>query len=311
MADLLCMGEPLAEFNALPADAEGRTLFLAGHGGDTSNVAIAAARQGAKAGFLGAVGQDAPGDSLMALWQREQVATDTVWRDPAAPTGVYFVTHDAGGHHFLHYRKGSAASRFGAEAVAERSGAIRAARMLFASGISLGISEAAADGVLAAFALARQAGVKIGFDTNYRPKLWPPARAAAMMHAAMASADYVFPGLEDAAILIGLTDPDAIVDFYLRLGSAVVVLKMGAEGAILADAAGRVRIPSYPVAAVDATGAGDTFCGAFLARILAGDKPAEAAGYAVIAAALKCRAHGAVAPIPRAAEVRAVLSARP
>ncbi|MDE2516149.1 MAG: sugar kinase [Rhodospirillales bacterium] len=310
MADLLCMGEPLAEFNALPVDAEGRTLFLAGHGGDTSNVAIAAARQGAKSGFLGAVGLDAPGDSLMALWQREQVATDTVWRDPAAPTGVYFVTHDAAGHHFLHYRKGSAASRFGAEAVAERGAAIRAARMLFASGISLGISEVAADGVLAAFALAREAGVKIGFDTNYRPKLWPPARAAAMMHAAMASADYVFPGLEDAATLTGLTDPDAIVDFYLRLGPAVVVLKMGAEGAILADAAGRIRIPSYRVAAVDATGAGDTFCGAFLARILAGDAPAEAARYAVIAAALKCHAHGAVAPIPRAAEVQAVLAAQ-
>lgn len=307
MSDLLCMGEAMAEFNALPPEPDGRTLFLAGYGGDTSNVAIAAARQGAKAGFLGAVGQDAPGDSLMALWRREGVETATVFRDSAAQTGIYFVSHDEGGHHFLHYRKGSAASCFGPDGLAPMRPAIRAARILFASGISLGISDTAADGVLAAIGMARTAGVKIGFDTNYRPRLWPPVRAAALMHAAMADADYVFPGQEDAAILTGLTDPDAVVDFYLRLGAGVVVLKMGAAGAIVADQHGRARIPAYPVVAVDATGAGDTFCGAFLARILAGDTSQDAARYGVVAAALKCLGHGAVAPIPTAAEVVASL----
>ena len=61
------------------------------------------------------------------------------------------------------------------------------------------------------------------------------------------------------------------------------------------------------VQVVDATGAGDTFCGSFLARILAGDMPEQAARYASVAAALKCTGYGAVAPIPRASDVLAML----
>jgi 2-dehydro-3-deoxygluconokinase len=108
-------------------------------------------------------------------------------------------------------------------------------------------------------------------------------------------------------VLTGLTDPDAILDFYLRLGPTVVVVKMGEDGAYLGTPDRRVRIPPYPVAAVDATGAGDAFCGSFLARTLAGDTPEVAARYAVVAAALKCTGYGAVAPIPTAAHVRAAL----
>jgi 2-dehydro-3-deoxygluconokinase len=129
------------------------------------------------------------------------------------------------------------------------------------------------------------------------------------MHAAMAHADYAFPGEEDVRTLTGLTDPDAMLDFYLRLGSKVVLLKMGEAGAYLATADARTRIPAHRVEPVDATGAGDTFCGSFLARILAGDAPEAAARYASVAAALKCTGYGAVGPIPRAAQVRAVLDA--
>ena len=144
-------------------------------------------------------------------------------------------------------------------------------------------------------------GVKVAYDTNYRPRLWPPARAAAVMHAAMAETDYALPGIEDAQTLTGLTDPDAMLDFYLRLGPQVVVLKMGEAGAYLATPEHRVRIPRHAVQVVDATGAGDAFCGSFLARILAGDSPEQAARYANVAAALKCTGYGAVAPIPHAA----------
>jgi 2-dehydro-3-deoxygluconokinase len=301
------MGEPMLEFNQLPPQPDGRVLFLEGHGGDTSNAGIAAARQGALVGYITAVGQDAPGDSLMALWAREGVDTSTVIRTDRALTGVYFVTHDARGHHFLHYRKDSPAALY-SPADLPRA-AVTAAKVFFASGISQGISPSAADAVFAAIELARGAGAKVAYDTNYRPRLWPPARAAAVMHAAIAQTDYVFPSMEDVAVLTGLTDPDAILDFYLRLGPRVVVLKMGEAGAYLGLPDRRVRIAAHKVTAVDATGAGDALCGAFLARTLAGDPPEEAARYAVVAAALKCTGYGAVAPIPTAAEVRAALLA--
>ncbi len=300
--DLLCMGEPMLEFNQLPPNPDGSRHYLEGHGGDTSNAAIAAARQGARVGYLTAVGRDMAGDSFMALWAQEGVDTTTVLRSERHQTGVYFVTHDRDGHHFLHYRANSAAAMMTPDDVP--GDAIRAARMLYVSGISQGISTSACDAVFHAIGLARAHGVKVAYDTNYRPRLWPPARAAAVMCAAMASVDYALPGLEDVATLTGLTDPQSILDFFLRLGPPVVVLKMGASGAWVATAAQRIHVPAHGVAVVDATGAGDTFCGAFLARVLAGDDPVPAARYAAVAAALKCTGYGAVAPIPSAAAVR-------
>jgi 2-dehydro-3-deoxygluconokinase len=303
--DLLCMGEPMLEFNQLPMQPDGTRHYLEGHGGDTSNAAIAAARQGASVGMITALGNDMPGDSFMALWAREGVDASTVIRTDRWLTGVYFVTHDTKGHDFLHYRANSAASMHSAADLPAE--AIAAARMLYVSGISQGISTTAADAVFAAIDLARRGGTMVAYDTNYRPRLWPPARAAAVMHAAISDADYALPGIEDVRTLTGLTDPDAMLDFYLRLGPGVVVLKMGESGAYLATPENRVHIPRHAVRVVDATGAGDTFCGSFLARILAGDGPEQAARYANVAAALKCTGYGAVAPIPRSSEVLAAM----
>ena len=119
------------------------------------------------------------------------------------------------------------------------------------------------------------------------------------MRAAMESVDYAFPGLEDAAVLTGLTDPDAILDYYLALCPQAAVLKMGEAGAYLAMPDRRVRIPGFPVQAVGATGAGDTFCGAFLARTLAGDSPESAARYACVPPRSGARATGRWPQSPR------------
>ena len=305
MAELLCLGEPMLELNRQPPGPDGRVHYLEGFGGDASNAAIAAARSGAKVGMLTAVGADGPGDGFLALWQREGVETETVLRDPAAPTGLYLVTHDADGHHFAFYRAGSAASRMGPAVLPVA--AIRAARILHVTGISQAISEAACDAVFAAIALAKAAGVRVSYDTNLRLRLWPAARAAAVIHAAIAKADIALPSLEDARVLTGLTAPEAIAAFYRRLGCPLVVLKCGAEGVLLAQGETLTRIPGRRVAAVDATGAGDCFAGAFLARILDGAAPAAAAEYANAAAALSTLGYGAVAPIPRRAEVEAFL----
>ena len=114
-------------------------------------------------------------------------------------------------------------------------------------------------------------------------------------------------GIDGLAMALGdtpLTDPDAILNYYSRLGPAVVALKMGESGVYLATPRHRVKIPAFSVAVVDATGAGDTFRGAFLARILAGDEPEPVARYAVFAAALQCTGHRAAAPIPSPEQVK-------
>jgi 2-dehydro-3-deoxygluconokinase len=127
------------------------------------------------------------------------------------------------------------------------------------------------------------------------------------MHAAMASCDIARPGLEDARELTGLCEPDAIADFYLRLGAGIVALTLGREGALIATPDARRRVASIAVEPIDATGAGDCFDGAFLAEYLATRDPFIAGRYAAVAAALSTRGFGAVAPIPRRAEVEAAL----
>jgi 2-dehydro-3-deoxygluconokinase len=305
MPGIICLGEPMLEFNQLPPGPDGRRLYLEGHGGDISNAAIAAARQGAEVAMLTALGEDAAGGSFMALWQAERVDTSLVRRDAEAPTGVYFVTHDERGHHFTFYRKGSAASRLRPADMPEE--ALRRAKVLHLSGITLGISDTSCDAAFRAIEIAQAAGVTVSMDTNLRLRLWPLRRAAACIHAAVGMAELAFPSLDDAQALTGLEQPDAIADFYLRL-CPLVLLKLGREGLLVATRQERRRIPGFEVEAVDATGAGDTLAGAFLARMVAGDDPWAAARHANAAAALSTTGYGAVAPIPTADAVRAFLA---
>ncbi|UCE30546.1 MAG: sugar kinase [Burkholderiales bacterium] len=298
--DLLCFGEPLLEFNQ---QSDGR--YLAGHGGDASNCAIAAARSGARVGMLAHLGADAFGDSFESLWRDEGVDTSLVRRNPEAHTGVYFVSHGTQGHQFSYLRAGSASSR-----VRPRDlpvDAIGAVRILHVSGISQAISSDAADAVFEAIALARAAGARVSYDPNLRLKLWPLARARAVIHAAMSMTDIALPGLDDARQLLGLEDADAIADRYLEMGAGVVALTLGADGTLVATPERRQRIGAFPVQAVDATAAGDTFDGAFLAEYLAGGDPFVAARYANAAAALSTQGYGAVAPMPRRAAIEAFL----
>ncbi|MBV9053186.1 MAG: sugar kinase [Hyphomicrobiales bacterium] len=303
--DILCIGEPLAEFNATRGDGG----YLFGFGGDTSNAAIAAARQGASVGYVTALGDDEAGRAFRALWAREGVDARAVRTDPDATTGVYFVTHGEGGHGFSYLRSGSAASRLTTRDIP--FDLLRQAKALHVSGISQAISTSACDAVFTAMEAARDAGALISYDSNLRLKLWPLVRARAIIHAAMGLCDIARPGLDDARELTGLSDPDAIADFYLKLGAGIVALTLGREGALVATPGERRRVPSISVEPVDATGAGDCFDGAFLAEYLATRDPFIAGHYAAVAAALSTRGFGAVAPIPTRAEVEAALRDTP
>ena len=306
VADILVLGEPMVEYNQ--TGAQGGRLYLQGFGGDVSNFAIAAARQGARTGVISALGDDGPGHALRALWQAEGVDAKAVKSRGDAPTGIYFVTHNTAGHHFSFYRRGSAASLI---TTADLVGLdIAQAGVLHLSGITLAISRSSHDTALAAVALAKAAGVKVSFDTNLRLKLWPANEARAAMTALMRECDICLPSLDDMTVMTGMTDPDAIVNHCLALGAQVVALKLGAQGALVADATQRHRIAPHACKAVDATGAGDTFGGAFVARLLAGDDLLAAGRYASVAAALSTQGHGAVAPIPNAAAVRAAMGPR-
>lgn len=299
MPDIVALGEPLFEFNRRTGD-EG--LWLEGHGGDTSNAAIAAARQGAAAGYLTALGDDMFARSFRELWRREGVDASRVKTDPDAPTGLYFVTHGAQGHEFAYRRAGSAASRYAPRDVPEDY--LAQAKYLHVSGISQAVMGPTVDH---AIDRARARGVTISYDTNLRLKLWPIEQARRAIHAAAAKSQIVFTSLDDAEGLTGRTEPVLIADFYLGLGARTILVKLGAQGVLVVADGRNEMVPGHKVNAVDATGAGDSFAGAFLAEFAAGRDAFAAAAYANAAAALKTTGYGAVAPIPRRETVEAFL----
>ena len=164
------------------------------------------------------------------------------------------------------------------------------------------------DLVFDAIRRARNAGNAVSYDTNLRLRLWPLERARAVIHAAVALSDIALPGLDDAEQLTGLNGPEAICDFYLGLGVKVVALTLGKNGTMVAVKGDRRLIPARVVKAVDATGAGDTFDGAFLAEWVNTRDAFAAAHFANAAAALSTQAYGAVAPIPHRAAVEAFMT---
>lgn len=301
---VLALGEPMIEFNQTRPGEPG---YLQGFGGDTSNAIIACARQGAATGYLTRVGDDTFGRMFIDLWRSEGVDTSGVGLDADAHTAVYFVTHDERGHHFSYLRRDSAAARMQPAHLA--AALIRDARFLHVSGISQAISAAARDTVRAAIAIAHAAGVAVSYDTNLRLKLWPLELARATIVETIGQADYLLPSLEDLQTVSGLTAPDAVLDWCFAQGAKAVVLKCGSAGCVVATPDAREAIAAHRVDAVDATGAGDCFDGALLARLAAGDGLADAARYANAAAALTTTGFGAVAPLPATDAVRRVLAA--
>ena len=300
-SDILAMGEAMVEFNQ--TGGAGSRTYLQGFGGDSSNFAVAAARQGASVGYVSALGEDIYGGMLRDLWRREGVDAAYVRADADAFTAVYFVTHDEAGHHFSFFRKGSAASRYAPGDLPLQ--AIRAAKIFHLSGISLAISPTAREAGFAAIDAARDAGVRVSFDTNLRLKLWPLDAARAAIDAAIARCDICLPSYDDVVEIYGERDENRLADLILAKGPKIVALKLGADGTLIAEPGKRTRLAPHRCVPVDATGAGDTFGGAFVARLAMGDDAVAAGRYAAIAAALSTQGYGAVAPIPYARDVAA------
>lgn len=276
--DLVCLGEAMVEF-----DQRQPGIWHQGIGGDTLNVAAAAKAAGARVAFAGGLGNDAWGDSILAFCQQSGINTDAVTRDATRDTGLYFVEHDAAGHHFSYRRKGSAATRY--QPPFELAEILGRARVLHYSGITLAVSRGNRGRIADVVAQARSLGVQVSFDVNFRPLLWEPRAARAAVLEAMAQCEILLPGMEDLSKLFGISDLDSAVEFCLAQGPDILVIKNGKDEVLLVDDNGRHSVTPPKVEARDANGAGDCFDGVFLANYLGGASPLDAVTTASISAA--------------------------
>jgi len=301
----------MAEFAAeTPGRLGTALLFRRGFGGDTANFIVAAARMGGRCGYVTRVGDDEFGRAFLALWDREGVDRSRVVVEREGRTAVYFIARrEEGGHDFTYYRAHSPASRLQPGDLDR--GYLAGARVLHTSGITQAISVSALAAVEAALDIAAAAGVAVSYDVNARPRLWSIDAARAAAERACGRAQLVFLSAEDAAHLYPGAGGEEVARRILDRGPRAVVLKQGAAGCTLFPA-GRppVRLPGWAVDAVDTTGAGDAFAGAFVAAWLAGSGFEEAAALANAAGALTTTGLGAVTPIPDRQAVAAFIQTR-
>lgn len=303
MGALVGIGECMVELWADQPLAEART-FQRSYGGDVLNSLVAAARLGATARFITRVGNDAWTPALMSAWQSEGVEVQATQADTS--NGLYFISLLPGGEReFAYYRRGSAASTIEPSDLAPtwHDGA----SMLLVSGITQAISATVRATTLAAAQQAREHGLGVAFDPNFRPRLWSVSDAQAALHEILPHITILLPSLGDETEALWETsDPHALIETAWEHGVAFVAAKAGPNGVWLGERGSGeiVQIPALQnLPAVDTTAAGDAFNGGFLARLLAGDELRHAARDGVIMAGLTITRRGAVAALPNAAEV--------
>jgi 2-dehydro-3-deoxygluconokinase len=169
----------------------------------------------------------------------------------------------------VYYRRGSAASRLSLDDLDETY--LTQTRFLHLTGITPALSSSCRETVFAAAEIAHGAGVSVVLDPNYRSKLWDASTFRQVLRDLAGRCDIVLPGQDEAELLTGESDPEAAARQLRSLGPSMVVVKVGASGALaLTDGqlvhADAVRLERI----VDPVGAGDAFAAGLLAGMLRG-----------------------------------------
>jgi len=288
---VLCLGEAIVDLvcerpAASLADAD---AFAPRFGGAVANVAVVAARNGARTALAGGAGDDAWGVWLRDRLAAEGVATDWFRLVPGARTPVAFVTVDATGEpDFQVYGDGIAPTVLSvapdlARAI-EQSDAL-----FFASNTLVGADER--ELTMRARELALDAGLPVIFDPNLRMGRWRErSAAAAAARACVPEAFLVKLNQAEAELLTGEPDPERAADALVAMGARLVVVTRGAGGALLRGEL-RADADGVPATALSAVGAGDAVAGVLLARLAqTGFYPAAAAAALPAAMAAGARA---------------------
>lgn len=295
MKGIASIGECMLELTGSGAD------WRMGHSGDTFNViwtmrALLPADR--PADYVSAFGDDAFSAQQLAFFAENGVGTAASPRIPGARPGLYAISLDGAERSFTYWRADAAARRLAdnGELLAK---SLENRALVYFSGITVAIlDDAPRKTLLDAIAAARRAGSLVAFDPNYRPRLWASQDAArAAIDSALAVADIVLPTFPDEQALYGDAEPAATAKRIEKAGPNEIVVKDGAEPALVMAGTGSTMVAATHVAnPVDTTGAGDSFNGGYLAARLAGHDPVEAArrGHRVAAAAVQVR--GALAP---------------
>jgi 2-dehydro-3-deoxygluconokinase len=238
--------------------------------GAESNLSIALSRLGHKVRFISRIGDDPFGEKILSILKREGVIIDSLIKDKAHPTGLFFREWlPDGQRRVYYYRKDSAASNLSIKDIGPEL--FVNARLLHLTGITPALSESCLNACKQAISIAKKMGITISFDPNYRPKLWDKQKARSAILPLIKSSDIVLMGHEDGAALFGQLDDYQYLEKTHNLGVKINILKRAERGALALINNELIEIPSFRVNHVkDPVGAGDGFDAGYLSGWLKG-----------------------------------------
>uniref|UniRef100_A0A0E0N662 fructokinase n=1 Tax=Oryza rufipogon TaxID=4529 RepID=A0A0E0N662_ORYRU len=285
--------------------------FVKAPGGAPANVAIAVARLGGGAAFVGKLGDDEFGRMLAAILRDNGVDDGGVVFDAGARTALAFVTLRADGEReFMFYRNPSADMLLThAELNVEL---IKRAAVFHYGSISL-IAEPCRSAHLRAMEIAKEAGALLSYDPNLREALWPSREEArTKILSIWDQADIVKVSEVELEFLTGIDSvEDDVVMKLWRPTMKLLLVTLGDQGCKYYARDFRGAVPSYKVQQVDTTGAGDAFVGALLRRIVQDPsslqdqkKLEEAIKFANACGAITATKKGAIPSLPTEVELR-------
>ncbi len=299
--DLVTFGETMASIRAagLVRDGGAMTMTL---GGAESNVAIGLARLGHRVRWAGRLGADEVGAFAVKTLRGEGVDIDAVTIDPSRPTGLLLIEKRAADvSRVAYYRAGSAGS---AIEPADLAGCFDAStRLLHLTGITPALSSSAAEASLWAARRARELGVLVSFDVNYRAALWGRDAASPLLAELAGLATVVFASEDELGMIApGDTEDEAVRSLLAGAADQVVVTR-GGDGASAWSRTENATLPARRVTVVDTIGAGDAFTAGYLSALLDGEHLAARLDRGTVLGAFAVSAAGDWQALPRRDEL--------
>ena len=307
MKDLVTIGEILIDLTYSGRD-KGVPVYTANPGGAPANVAVAAARLGADAAFIGKVGRDYYGDFLRATLTENGVDISGMPVDNDAPTTLAVVSvSETGERSFSFYRRNCADTLLSSEEISTEL--LGNTRFLHFGSVSL-TDDRARTTTLFAAQKAKELGAVVTYDPNYRANLWnSEEEAVERMKSVLGFVDILKISDEELPLLTGTDDPvegtRQLSDTY---GISLILLTLGPDGAFYRRGEETGKAEGFKVKVADTNGAGDTFFGSFLSRMitlgvyrpeqLTSEQLYESVRTANLAASLTTSRHGAIPAMP-------------
>lgn len=321
MPDIMSIGEMLVDFTAVQDTKDGENgksgdiYYKQNPGGAPANVAVMASRLGVSSGFIGKLGMDMFGKYLRDTLDAEGVDTNGVILDKDFSTTLAFVGKGGDGERdFVFYRKNGADLNLSFSEVNLKL--VDSCKLLHFGALLL-TSEPSKSAVINTVEYAKQQGKIVSYDPNWRERLWESKEAAVKaMRSVLMYVDVIKVSEAELQIITDCANLLPAIAKLLNDGVKVVCITQGAKGCIVATRHGIERLPTFKVETVDTLGAGDSFFGAFLSRLVLSGKSMdeiemddlrEFAMYANACGALSSTKVGAIPAMPTHGEILALM----